>query len=127
MAYSINNNNQVPNGGYSLGNVSLTSGAGLTYTTATGAGTWGPTNITANPWYTKTPKVEITDKDLVIDGLSLRDFMQSVQDRLAILTPNPKLERDFDQLRELREQYQTLEKELLEKSKTWDTLKSTDR
>lgn len=97
-----------------------TNGTGLTYTT-TGP-TWSTTAVTQ-----PAPKVIITEGDITLDGLSLRDFMQSVQDRLAILTPNPKLERDFDQLRELREQYQTLEKELLEKSKTWDTLKSTDR
>ena len=126
MAYSINNNNQVPNGGYSLGNVSLTSGAGLTYTTATGAGTWGPTNITANPWYTKTPKVEITDKDLVIDGLSLRDFMQTVSERLAVMVPNPKLEAEFEELRALADRYRELERKLLEQKAMWETLKKTD-
>lgn len=99
----------------------IASGAGLNYPVHNG-GTWSTTAITQ-----PAPKVLITEGDITLDGLSLRNFMETVQERLAILTPNPKLEKDFEQLRALREQYQTLEKELLEKAKTWDTLKNTDQ
>jgi hypothetical protein len=113
---NVSNNNQVPNGGYNL------SGAGLTYTTATGAGNWA-TNIATEPFYTKKPKVEITDKDLVIDGLSLRDFMHSVNERMAIMVPNPKLEEEFEELKALANQYRELERKLLEQKEMWETLK----
>jgi len=106
-------------------NVTLTGGAGLTYTTATGAGNWA-TNITVDPYYTKKPKVEITDKDLVIDGLSLRDFMHAVNERMAIMVPNPKLEQEFEELRALADQYRELERKLLEQKEMWETLKRTD-
>jgi hypothetical protein len=138
------NSNQVPNGGYSLGgygavpptysttipvtgtnysNVTIAgNGGGLTYSTATGAGNWA-TNITVDPYYTKTPKVQITDKDLVIDGLSLRDFMTSVNERMAIMVPNPKLEAEFNELRELADRYRELERKLLDQKAMWETLK----
>lgn len=106
-------------------NVTLTGGAGLTYTTATGAGNWA-TNITVDPYYTKTPKVNITDKDLILDGLSLRDFMQTVNERMGIMVPNPKLEAEFNELKELADRYRELEKKLLDQKVMWETLKKTD-
>ena len=140
------NSNQVPNGGYSLGgygavpptysttlpvtasgtnysNVTLTGGAGITYTTATGAGNY---NVTIDPYYTKKPKVEITDKDLIIDGLSLRDFMQSVNERMAIMVPAPELEKDFEELKACADRYRELEKKFSEQKAIWETLKRTD-
>jgi hypothetical protein len=134
---------QASNGGYSLGgygavptysttypaagtnysNVSIAGGGvGLTYASGTAAGNWA-TNITVDPYYTKQPKVQITDKDLVIDGLSLRDFMHSVNERMAIMVPNPRLEAEFDELRELADRYRELERKLLEQKEMWATLK----
>jgi hypothetical protein len=110
------NTTVVPNGGYS--NVAITSGAGLTYTTATG--------ISANPWYTKQPKVNITDKDIELDGLSLRDFMQAVNEHMAIMIPNPKLEEQFEELKLLADRYRELERKLLDQKLVWETLKKTD-
>ena len=129
------NSNQVPNGGYTLGGYGAVpptysttmpvTGAGVTYTTATGASTWA-TNITVDPYYTKTPKVNITDKDLILDGLSLRDFMQTVNERMGIMVPNPKLEAEFNELKELADRYRELEKKLLDQKVMWETLKKTD-
>ena len=126
------NSNQVPNGGYTLGGYGAVpptysttmpvTGAGVTYTTATGASTWA-TNITVDPYYTKTPKVNITDKDLILDGLSLRDFMQTVNERMGIMVPNPKLEAEFNELKELADRYRELEKKLLDQKEMWDLLK----
>jgi hypothetical protein len=110
-------------------NVGITGTNGLTYTTATGAGTWA-TNITLDPYYTKKPKVEITDSDLVIDGLSLKDFMRSVQKELLIpgrLNRNAELEKEFSELRLAAKHYQELEKKFLEQKAMWETLKKTDQ
>jgi hypothetical protein len=49
--------------------------------------------------------------------------MESVEQRLNILRPNPELEQEWDQLRALGEQYRELEQQLKEKSRMWDTLK----
>ena len=105
------------------GNVVLTanSGPGISYTTATTQANW-----IVEPYYTKKPKVEITDKDLVIDGLSLRDFMQTVNERLAIVQPNPALEKEFTELKECADRYRELEHKLLDQKRIWETLKKQD-
>lgn len=64
------------------------------------------------------------DADIVINGVSLKDTLNSIQDRLAMLTPNPELEKEWDQLRKLRERYQRLEKKCMKKSQVWNKLKS---
>lgn len=61
--------------------------------------------------------------DVKIQGHSLAQFMAAVEQRLNMLTPNPRLEAEWDQLRELGKQYRDLEQQLLEKEKMWRTLK----
>ena len=61
--------------------------------------------------------------DLTIGDRSLSKFMDQVEERLGILRPNKGLESRWDQLKELRRQYQELEKDLLEKEKIMDILK----
>jgi len=60
--------------------------------------------------------------DIDINGVSLMKTLTSIQERLNILTPAPELEKDWDQLRELGEQYRKLQSEFEEKSKIWVTL-----
>ena len=103
-------------------NVTITgAGAGLTYATGTNWST-----IAADPYYTKTPKVKITDSDIEIDGLSLKATLQTVNERMAIMVPNPKLEAEFNELRELADRYRELERKLLDQKVMWETLKNTD-
>jgi hypothetical protein len=45
---------------------------------------------------------------------------------MAILQPNPELEKEFKELREIRQQYIKLERNLLEKKEMWDTLNKDD-
>ena len=75
-----------------------------------------------------TGKMSITgeDADIEIDGVSLKETLATMQERLAILQPNPKLEKEFAVLREIRMKYIQLEKELLEKKQMWDTLNRDD-
>ena len=61
--------------------------------------------------------------DLTIGDRSLSEFMDQVEERLGILRPNEGLENRWDQLKELRRQYQELEKDLLEKEKIMNILK----
>lgn len=61
--------------------------------------------------------------DIMINDRSLMEVIGSLEDRLNMLRPNPELEKEWDQLRELGEQYRKLEAELKEKSKMWQTLK----
>ena len=95
---------------------------GYTYTTTgTGANdSWLNTNIS------NTLSVQGDaefDGDITVKGRSLSEFMESVEQRLNILRPNPALEAEWDQLRALGEQYRELERQLTEKSQMWATLK----
>jgi len=65
--------------------------------------------------------------DIMINGVSLNDTLQLIQDRLNMLRPNRELEADWDQLRELGEQYRKLEKQLMEKQRAWDILKKKEK
>jgi predicted RNase H-like nuclease (RuvC/YqgF family) len=62
--------------------------------------------------------------DLDINGKSLKDWMERVEERLNILTPNPELEKEWDELRRLGERYRKLEKKCQEKAEVWNKLKS---
>lgn len=126
--------NQVPNGGYSIsgyGAVPPTYSTtlpltGSTYANLTvGSVTGITTAITgaSNTWYTKQQKVVITDADIEIDGLSIRQTLVDLQSRMAIMVPNPALEKEFDELKECADRYRELEKKFLEQKKMWETLK----
>jgi cell shape-determining protein MreC len=53
----------------------------------------------------------------------LFEWQEEVNKKLAILQPNPELEEQWSELKELRQRYIELEKELTEKTKMWDILK----
>ena len=61
--------------------------------------------------------------DFKIGERSLKDFMDKVEQRLAILRPNEGLEARWEELKKLGDQYRELEKELQDKEKMWDILK----
>ena len=49
------------------------------------------------------------DRDVVIDGRSMRDFMESMEKRMAILVPDPKKLEHFQSLQKAYAHYKTLE------------------
>ena len=61
--------------------------------------------------------------DIRINGKSMSRWMEQVEQRLNILTPNPELEKEWDDLRRLGERYRKLEKKCQEKAKMWEALK----
>ena len=101
----------IPNGG------SVISGTGLGYSTAT-------TAVWSNPG-----RVKITDQDIEIEDLSLKETMQAIHDQLLIpkrLKRNERLEGEFAELKAKADEYYELERKFLEQKKIWETLKSTD-
>ena len=66
------------------------------------------------------------DADIEINGISLKQTLEDIQQRMAILQPNPELEKEFKELREIRQQYIKLERNLLEKKEMWETLNKDD-
>ena len=63
------------------------------------------------------------DGDVKIKGKSIADTLEKLEERLAILKPNPELEDRWEELKELSKRYKELEKELIEKEKMWNILK----
>jgi hypothetical protein len=51
-------------------------------------------------------------------------MLHRIEERLNILTPNPKLETEWAELQALGEQYRKLEQHILDKQATWDRLKA---
>ena len=62
--------------------------------------------------------------DIKIGNQSLKEFMDKVEERLAILRINPELEEKWEELKSLGEKYRELEKEILEKEKLMEMLKT---
>lgn len=60
--------------------------------------------------------------DIKLKGRSLTETLDKIEERLAILRPNPELEDRWEELKLLGEKYRELEKELLEKEEMWKLL-----
>jgi hypothetical protein len=61
--------------------------------------------------------------NIKIKGKDLADMFEKIEERLAILHPNPELEDKWDELKELGKRYKELEAEIIEKEKVWGILK----
>jgi hypothetical protein len=116
-------------GGYTIGGLNGATGANAIWTT-TGTGT-GTFSITPNYSAIGTVidgggrmSLKGDKADLDINGKSLTAWMERVEERLNILTPNPELEKEWDELRRLGERYRKLEKKCKEKAEVWNKLKA---
>ena len=93
----------ISNGGYTIGS---TGSSGQFYTTGAGGHNWN------NP-----PTVNITGTgidmaagtDISIDGKSLKNFMNKMEERLAILVPDPSKLEKFEALKKAYEHYKLME------------------
>ena len=97
----------------------LTNGGYVT--TAITDPTWSSTTAMLTP----SGQIELKgdQADIMINGVSLTETLKGIQDRLNMLRPNAALEAEWDQLRELGQQYRKLEAELKEKQRAWDILR----
>ena len=92
------------------------------WTTNTTAGHYSFTGQNIQP--NNTVHIKGKDADLLINDKSLKIWMEKVEERLNILTPNPEMEKEWDDLRKLGERYRKLEKKCKEKSDMWNKLKA---
>ena len=104
----------ISNGGYTIGH---TGSSGQFYTTGTNGHNWN------NP-----PTVNITGTgidmaagtDITVDGKSLKTFMNKMEERLAILVPDPKKLEQFEALKKAYEHYKLMESLCQEQPKEED-------
>jgi len=129
----LNNTMMGPHSINTLDTISLAASTAQTYTVSSGlTGTAGSV-LTANGAWSQSPTLEVNQSgtielrgknaDIRVNGESLMETLKGIQDRLNMLQPNPELEAEWDQLRELGDQYRKLETEFKEKSKMWNMLK----
>lgn len=64
--------------------------------------------------------------DIRVNGKSLTAAIDAIEQRLAILHPNPEIEKEWEELRQLGDRYRELEAEIQTKMQVWDVLKKTD-
>jgi len=112
--------------GTSPGYVFSNTGAAYQVYTTNGTGSASWATVSADPnLQGKTLQVngdaDITG-ELTVQGVKLSDRLDKIDERLAILHPNPELEERWENLRGLRQAYLELEKEILEKEKMWAIL-----
>lgn len=106
-AYSVGANGS---SAYDYSNISISSG----WSTIT-----NPTTINQGG----TMELRGENADIKVNGRSLMDAIDALEQRLNILVPNPELEKEWDELRELGERYRELEKKCKEKGEMWKKLK----
>jgi hypothetical protein len=102
-----------------------------TYTTTGTGGAGGPSTYNWNTTTSTNATVNIDGNglvmkegaDIVVGGKSLTKAIEQIEERLGILHLNPALEERWDKLKELRQQYIEMEKDLLEKEKIMKILK----
>lgn len=115
------------------------SNSSITNTSITGGGYTVAPNVTLNgglystgtvsqPWstYTGAPKIKLDGEgaDIEVNGWSLIESIKKIEERLNILTPNEKLETEWEELRALGDEYRKLEQHIKDKQATWDKLKA---
>jgi hypothetical protein len=132
-------NTTISGGGYAtpsygaVPNVTISSPTGATYSNSTISATSYPYTISTgtginSPWGATnlSPKIQLNGEgaDIEINGESLVSLLKQISERLNLLKPNEKMEAEWDQLRELGEQYRALEAKLKEQSEMWAKLKA---
>ena len=129
--YSIDLNNMNSS---AIGSTDWITGSGGPYTIGPIPSIFTSSNTTPNWTFTDlnlaTPstsgKISLQgdDADIEINGESVVGMLREIRDRLNILQVSEEMEQEWDDLRELREQYEAKLAQCREKSKIWQALKS---
>ena len=113
---------------------SASGSGGYTYNTTT----WAPNTWTTSDSFTISPNPVIIDKsgtislkgekaDIDVNGVSLMATLKRIEERINLLTVNTELEAEWDELRELGDQYRALEQRIKDKMETWNKLQAQDK
>lgn len=116
----------------------MTNGAGLYWgmngtSASPSSGQVLTSNGTGTSWITADPNLKGAsiqvkgdaefDGEITVKGKKLSEMFGKIEERLAILHPNPELEDKWDELKELGKRYKELEQEIIEKERVWAILK----
>jgi len=108
--------------------INQTYATNITLTGSGSGGTHGPIYTAASTWTnpgTGTIQIKgdaVFEGNITWKGRDMREWFETVEARLAMLQPNPELEKDWEELAELGQKYLELERKLLEKQLVFDIL-----
>ena len=112
-----------------LDNMTLTSP--YTVTGAIGTTTTWTASPNSSPWFSSNPtgtsaRINLSGEnaDIEVNGWSLVAAVKRIEERLGLFQPNPKLEAEWEELRDLGEQYRKLEQHIKDKQATFDRIKA---
>lgn len=118
----------------SLNNMSLNSPYTVTGAIGTTLGAYAntvytTTGINTAPWMNQnstSARINLSGEnaDIEVNGWSLVAAVKRIEERLGLFQPNPELEKEWEELRTLGEQYRQLEQHIKDKQATWDRLKA---
>ena len=117
-------NNTIVGGGYSSGTATITGTPGPF---TVGSGINYPNSIwstTASNTIGGQLHLDGEDADITLNGKSLAKTLETLEQRLNILNPNPELEKEWNELKELGDKYRALEAKLKEQGEMWAKLKA---
>jgi len=100
--------------------ISATGAAPYTWTTGTNGIDW---SIGSNIQPSGKLSINGANADIEVNGRSLMNAIDALEQRLNILVPNPELEKEWDELKQLGDRYRELEKQCKEKGEMWKKLK----
>ena len=129
MALSLNNTYQSANltqTSYTLGGYGAIPNSNITLNlNGSNGSNYSDFSISASPYSSSSGLVKLSGEnaDIDINGVSLKRTLEGIQQRLALLEPNPALEKEWAELKRLGDEYRALEQEIKDRMKTWDILK----
>ena len=86
------------------------------------SGVWNISNNVFSSPVSGKIKLEGDDADIEINGESMVAVLKDIRDRLNIIQVSETMEAEWDELRDLREQYEAKLAECREKSRAWEAL-----
>ena len=104
------------------------TGHTLTVDSTTSLGGAAQTYASLSPgikWDITSTPIDPPSSEFRIELKLIMRMIRDIQTQLNILQPAPELEQEWQQLRELGDQYRKLETEFKEKQRMWTTLKKS--
>lgn len=92
-------------------------------TTSSGGMGWPKGTFTGDPCGSPVSTKDDIE-DILLNQATIFNKIEKIEERLAILVPNPEIEARYANLRKLHKQYKKLEKEILESEEIIRILKS---
>jgi hypothetical protein len=88
------------------------------------SGTWTLTDSWQNAPRNGKITLDGDDADMEINGRSLMQILDGLEQRLGLLKCREDLESDWSELKALGDQYRAMVKDIEQKTQMWNTLKS---